>query len=45
MCGIVGYIGEREVNNNKFRTTNAESIKGALDVEKCDTVADRDEDK
>lgn len=36
---------ECNVNDNKFCATNAEPIKGALDVEKCDTVADRDEDK
>ena len=36
---------ECDVNDNKFCATNAEPIKGALDVEKCNTVADRDEDK
>lgn len=36
---------EREVNNNKLCTANAQPIEDTLNVEKCDTVADCDEDK
>ena len=36
---------EREVNNNKFRTTNAEPIEDTLNVEKRNAIADCDEDK
>ena len=36
---------ECDVNDNKFCATNAEPIKGALDVEKCDTVANCYENK
>ena len=36
---------EREVNNNKLCTANAQPIEDTLNVEKRDTVADCDEDK
>ena len=36
---------ERGVNNNKFCTTNTESVEGVFDVEKCDAVADCYENK